>query len=139
MTSKRETALSGLFLYLQENIAGVSILRNETLPARIPSEGLLILRDGKQDEPEITLSPTIYHYQHRVELEVIVQAPERSLDDLLLAVAEVLEGEITLDGAVDYLRIETPEFLSEPVEGAPTIRGAVIPIILEYSTSNPLQ
>ncbi len=139
MTSKRETALTGFFLYLQENVEGITVLRNETLPARIPSEGLLILRDGKQDEPEITLSPTIYHYQHRVELEVIVQAPERSLDDLLLAVAEALEGKITLDGAVDYLRIDTPEFLSEPVEGAPTIRGAVIPIILEYSTSNPLQ
>lgn len=139
MTSKRETALKGLFLYLQQSIDGISILRNEVLPARIPSEGLLILRDGKQDEPEVTLSPTIYHYQHRAELEVIVQAPERSLDDLLIAVADVLEEQTKLGGAVDYLRIETPEFLSEPVEGAPTIRGAVIPIILEYSTSNPLQ
>lgn len=139
MTSKRETALTGLFLYLQENIDGVTILRNEVLPARIPSEGLLILRDGKQDDPEITLSPTTYHYQHRAELEVIVQAPGSALDDLLVTVAQALDGETTLSGAVDYLRIETPEFLSEPVEGAPTIRGAVIPIILEYSTSNPLQ
>lgn len=139
MTSKRETALTGLFLYLQENIDGVTILRNEVLPARIPSEGLLILRDGNQDDPEITLSPTTYHYQHRAELEVIVQAPGSALDDLLVTVAQALDGETTLSGAVDYLRIETPEFLSEPVEGAPTIRGAVIPIILEYSTSNPLQ
>lgn len=139
MTSKRETALTGLFLYLQENIDGVTVLRNEVLPARIPSEGLLILRDGKQDEPEVTLSPTIYHYQHRVELEVIVQAPGSALDDLLITVAEALDGETKLGGAVDYLRIEMPEFLSESVEGAPTIRGAVIPIILEYSTSNPLQ
>lgn len=139
MTSKRETALTGIFLCLQENIDGVTVLRNEVLPARIPSEGLLILRDGKQDEPEITLSPTIYHYQHRAELEVIVQAPGSVLDTLLITVAQALDGETTLGGAVDYLRIETPEFLSEPVEGAPTIRGAVIPIILEYSTSNPLQ
>lgn len=139
MTSKRETALTGLFLCLQENIDGVTILRNEVLPARIPSEGLLILRDGKQDEPEITLSPTIYHYQHRAELEVIVQASGGALDDLLVIVAQALDGETTLGGAVDYLRVETPEFLSEPIEGAPTIRGAVIPIILEYSTSNPLQ
>lgn len=139
MTSKREAALTGLFLCLQENIDGVTVLRNEVFPARIPSEGLLILRDGKQDEPEITMSPTIYHYQHRAELEVIVQDPGSVLDDLLVTIAQALEGETTLDGAVDYLRIETAEFLSEPVEGAPTIRGAVIPIILEYSTSNPLQ
>lgn len=48
-----------------------------------------------------------------------------------------IAGSMTEFGFVNP--IETPEFLSEPVEGAPTIRGAVIPIILEYSTSNPLQ
>ena len=43
-----------------------------------------------------------------------------------------------LEENVDYLHIETPDFLSETVEGAPTIKAAVVPVILEYSTSNPL-
>jgi len=53
-------------------------------------------------------------------------------------VAQALDGQTNLDGLVDYLHIETPDFLSETVEGAPTIKAAVVPVILEYSTSNPL-
>ena len=58
--------------------------------------------------------------------------------DSLIAVAQALDGQTSLGGLVDYLHIETPDFLSETVEGAPTIKAAVVPVILEYSTSNPL-
>ena len=143
MTSKREQALAGLFLYLKDNATGVSTLRNEQLPTKVPSEGLFIMRDGDPGEPEVTLSPPRYHYQHRVEIEALVQHAEQAqrdqaLDDLLSLLAQALDGQTSLGGLVDYLHIETPEFLSETVEGAPTIKAAVVPIILEYSTTNPL-
>lgn len=143
MTSKREQALAGLFLCLKDNVTGLSVLRNEPLPTKVPAEGLLILRDGDPGEPEVTLSPTRYHYQHRAEIEALVQhgdpaQRDTALDTLLEKVAKALDGQTSLDGLVDYLHIETPEFLSETVEGAPTIKAAVVPIILEYSTSNPL-
>jgi hypothetical protein len=113
------------------------------LPTKVPAEGLVILRDGDPGEPEVTLSPPRYHYQHRVEIEVLVQHVEQAqrdlaLDALLGTLAQALDGQTTLGGLVDYLHIETPEFLSETVEGAPTIKAAVVPVILEYSTSNPL-
>ena len=143
MTSKREQALSGLFLWLKNNITNVSILRNESLPTKVPAEGLMIVRDGDLGEPEITLSPTRYHYQHRAEVEVLVQQAEQLkrdqvLDTLLQRVGQTLTLNLSLGGAVDYLHIGTPEFLSETTEGAPTIKAAVVPIILEYSTLNPL-
>ena len=143
MTSKREQALAGLFLCLKDNVTGLSVLRNEPLPTKVPAEGLLILRDGDPGEPEVTLSPTRYHYQHRAEIEALVQhgdpaQRDTALDTLLEKVAKALDGQTSLDGLVDYLHIETPDFLSETVEGAPTIKAAVVPIILEYSTSNPL-
>ena len=143
MTSTREQALAGLFLCLKDNITGPSTLRNEQLHTKVPSEGLFILRDGDPGEPEVTLSPPRYHYQHKVEIEALVQHPEQAqrdeaLDNLLLLLAQALEGQTSLGGLVDYLHIETPDFLSETVEGAPTIKAAVVPIILEYSTSNPL-
>ncbi len=47
---------------MQNGINGVTVLRNEPLPTKIPASGLLILRDGDAGEPEITLSPTRYHY-----------------------------------------------------------------------------
>lgn len=143
MTSKREQALAGLFLCLKDNVTGLSVLRNEPLPTKVPADGLIILRDGDPGEPEVTLSPTRYHYQHRAEIEALVQhgdpaQRDTALDTLLETVAQALDGQTSLGGLVDYLHIETPDFLSETVEGAPTIKAAVVPIILEYSTSNPL-
>ena len=143
MTSKREQALAGLFLCLKDSVTGLSVLRNEPLPTKVPAEGLLILRDGDPGEPEVTLSPTRYHYQHRAEIEALVQHGDQAqrdtaLDALLETVAQALDGQTSLSGLVDYLHIETPDFLSETVEGAPTIKAAVVPVILEYSTSNPL-
>ena len=143
MTSKREQALAGLFLCLKDNVTGLSALRNEPLPTKVPAEGLLILRDGDPGEPEVTLSPTRYHYQHRAEIEALVQHGDQAqrdaaLDALLGTLAQALDVQTNLGGLVDYLHIETPDFLSETVEGAPTIKAAVVPVILEYSTSNPL-
>lgn len=143
MTSKREQALAGLFLCLKDSVKGLSVLRNEPLPTKVPADGLIILRDGDPGEPEVTLSPTRYHYQHRAEIEALVQHAEQAqrdqaLDALLGILAQVLDGQTSLGGLVDYLHIETPEFLSETVEGAPTIKAAIVPVILEYSTSNPL-
>ncbi|MBI1327008.1 MAG: acyl-CoA transferase [Alphaproteobacteria bacterium] len=144
MTSKREQALAGLFLYLQNGISGVAVLRNEPLPTKIPASGLLILRDGDAGELEITLSPTRYHYAHVAELEVLVQKPkpderDAALDALLMALGDVLSIDTTLSGAVDYMSVGSPEFLTETVEGAPAIKAAVVPITLEYTTLNPLQ
>ena len=143
MTSKREQALAGLFLWLKEALADVSVLRNEQLPTKIPAEGLVIVRDGEAGEPDVTLSPTMYHYQHRAEIELLVQKAgqaqrDQALDDLLVLLADVFEGQTSLNGLVDYLHIETPEFLSETIDGAPPIKAAIVPIILEYSTNNPL-
>ena len=55
MPSTRETILSALHALLQTQAAPV--LRGEVLPERVPAAGLLILRDGDQGEPAVTLSP----------------------------------------------------------------------------------
>ena len=140
MFSKREQALQGLFLCLKDNISEVNILRNESLPTKVPPEGLIIVRDGDPGEPEITLSPTRYHYQHRAEVEVLVQhgnqqKRDQALDSLLQTIEKILAFNLTLDGVIDYLHIFTPEFLSETTEGAPPIKAAMVSVTLEYSTS----
>ena len=144
MISKREQALAGLFLCLQNGMSGVALLRNVPLPTKIPASGLLILRDGDAGEPEITLSPTRYHYAHVAEIEVLVQKPkpderDEALDELLVALGDTLGADASLSGAVDYMFIGSPEFLTETVDGAPAIKAAVVPITLEYTTLNPLQ
>jgi hypothetical protein len=143
MISTREQALTGLFSCLQ-GLIGPQVKRNEALPSTIPPEGLVILRDGQPGEPEILLSPTRYIYQHKAEVEVLVQEADQSqrdakLDALLVAIGETLATIGTLGDTVDVCHPDAPELLQEHVEGAPTVKAAVIPVILEYSTLNPLQ
>jgi hypothetical protein len=144
MISKRELALQGLFLCLQNGLSDVAVTRNDPVPVKIPKTGLVILRDGDAGEAEITLSPTRYHYSHDVEIEVLIQKADDgdrdlALDALLVAIGSALIVDPYLNGAVDYMMIGSPEFIIEPVEGAPAIKAAIVPITLEYSTLNPLQ
>lgn len=139
----REQALQGLFSCLQ-GLTGPAVKRNEPLPTKVPETGLVILRDGNPGEPEVILSPTRYVYQHRAEVEVLVQEADQAgrdaaLDALLVAVGKVLAGDSTLGGKVDIVHPGSPELLQETIEGAPTIKAAVIPVFLEYTTLNPLQ
>ena len=66
MSSKRETILAALHARLQT--LAPPVLRGDVLPERIPATGLIILRDGKPGDPEVTLSPMTYFYEHRAGL-----------------------------------------------------------------------
>ncbi len=55
MPTTRETVLAALHARLQPLAA--LVLRDNVLPERIPTEGLIIRRDGQPGEPEVTLSP----------------------------------------------------------------------------------
>jgi hypothetical protein len=70
--SPRETILEALRLVLV-GIPGARVLRNEPLPGRIPAGGMVILRDGDPGQPEVTLSPLRYHYEHRAGIDVLIQ------------------------------------------------------------------
>lgn len=139
--SKREIVLNALFERL--STLDVTVKRNDLLPQKIPDGGLVILRDGNVGEPEILLSPTCYIFTHRAELEVIVQketSAERDqvLDGLLVQIGELLQEDPRLGGQVDYMHADPPEFVEEPVEGGILIKGAIIPIVLEYTSQNAL-
>ena len=69
--SKREQILQALFERLKT--LDLPVKRNETLPQVISETGIVMLRDGKQGEPEVILSPPICIFKHETEVEVIVQ------------------------------------------------------------------
>ena len=111
------------------------------LPERIPEAGLIILRDGQPGEPEVTLSPLRYHYQHRAELEVVVQAGTgraSAFDDLVAAVGAAIEADPTLGGLCDWVEPEAPASVDLPIEGAAALKAAVITVVLHYTTTGPL-
>ncbi|KPQ04619.1 MAG: hypothetical protein HLUCCA12_16650 [Rhodobacteraceae bacterium HLUCCA12] len=106
----------------------------------MPAEGLLILRDGEPGEPEVTLSPLAYHYQHRAEIEAVVQGPDRDVafDTLTASIGSALAADRTLGGLCDWVEAEAPRPVDLPVEGAASLKAAVIPVVLHYSTADPL-
>ena len=139
MPTTRETILTALHARLQTLAA--TVLRDEVLPERIPPAGLIILRDGQPGEPEVTLSPLRFHFQHRAELEVIVQTPGNratAFDTLIAAIGTVLAIDRTLGGLCDWVEPEAPASVDLPVEGAASLKAAVITFVLHYSTTDPL-
>ena len=140
MPTTRETILTAL-ADLLSTIPHVPVLRGDVLPERIPPPGLMILRDGSPGEPGVTLSPLTYHFQHRAELEVIVQsATDRDaiFDALLAQIGAVIAADRTLRGLCDWLEPEAAEPVDLPVEGAASLKAGIIPIILHYATSDAL-
>lgn len=139
MTSKRETILAALHTRLQTLAAPV--LRGDVLPERIPATGLIILRDGKPGDPDVTLSPLTYFYEHRAELEVVIQAGsgrDSLFDALAASIGAALATDRTLGGLCDWVEAEAPEPVDLPIEGAATLKAAVITVVLHYATTDPL-
>jgi hypothetical protein len=139
MSTTRETILAALHARLQPLAA--TVLRDEVLPERVPASGLIILRDGQPGEPEVTLSPLRYHYQHRAELEVVVQSGtgrETTFDALVAAIGEAVEGDRTLGGLCDWIEPEAVSSVDLPIEGAATLKAATITVVLHYTSTGPL-
>ena len=138
MLSARETILAALYARL--SMLPARALRGDVLPERIPTEGLLILRDGEPGEPEVTLSPLRYHYQHRAEIEAVVQGVDRDVgfDILCASVGAALAEDRTLGGLCDWVEAEAPQPVDLPVDGGTSLKAALITIVLQYSTQDPL-
>ena len=139
MASKRETILAALHARLQTLAAPV--LRGDVLPERIPATGMIILRDGKPGDPDVTLSPLTYFYEHRAELEVVIQAGagrDALFDALTATIGAALAADRTLGGLCDWVEAEAPEPVDLPIDGAAALKAAVIIVVLHYSTADPL-
>jgi hypothetical protein len=140
--SAREAALLTLHQRLQL-VPGATVLRNEIQPAKIPAGGLVILRDGDPGEPEVTLNPVSYLWQHRAELEVLVEAAtpaerDAALDALLVVIGEALADDPTLGGAVEWSEAGAPRTEDLAIEGAAALKGAVVPVTLVYTSATAL-
>ena len=124
MTSKREQVLSLLHTKVKTlESATVKTYRNLDKPQKVPTGGIIILRDGAAEEPEVLLSPLTYIYEHYVTMEAMVQLPDpaarnAALDALLANVGAVIAANRTLDGLAEWVEAKAPDFQEEPIEGA---------------------
>lgn len=141
--SYMERVLKALFSAVETHApAGVKVLRNSSIPERIPAEGCIIIRDGTPGEPEVLMSPPLYYYEHEAEVEIIVDRPasarEAVFDALKRAVGSALDADRTLGGLCDYVVGEAPAPLTLPIDGADGFKAATIPVVLMYGSPDPL-
>lgn len=123
--------------------AGAFVARNAMLPERVPAAGILIVRDGDPGEPEFLFSPPVYFYEHRAEVDIVVDgageaARDAAFDTLKAAVGAALAADRTLGGLCDHALGEAPSPLELPIEGAEGLKAATIGVILQYAVSDPL-
>ena len=141
--SPRSVALEALYQYLHTHLAADNrtIVRNGPDTMEPAINGLIDIRDGEPGEPAVYLSPILYVYHHRVEVEIQFYKSDTSdaaLDQILLKMASLLTPDQTLGGAVQSLKLETPEYVNLPSEGRSDVIGAIVPVILEYEQNTPL-
>lgn len=142
MSSTREGILLALFAAIS-TVAGPKVLRGGVLPEKVPVGGVVIQRDGNPGDPEVTLSPLQYHYEHQAEAEIIVEgktdaARAAAFDALIVEVGTALTIDRTLGGRCDWVEASAPSPVDLPVEGAQALKAAIITITLTYSTADPL-
>ena len=141
--SQRENAIGALFAVLGQLSLGTMVKRNAALPERIADHAMAILRDGEMGEPEVSLSPLTYHWQHQVAIELFVADPDTStrdarMDGLLTELATLIETDRTLAGVVEYAEIGQPKFDELAPEGTSGIKACLLPVVLHYSSAGPL-
>ena len=141
--SQRENAIGALFAVLGQLSLGTMVKRNAALPERIADHAMTILRDGEMGEPEASLSPLTYHWQHQVAIELFVANPDAStpdsrMDGLLTELASLIEADRTLAGVVEYAEIGQPKFDELAPEGTSGIKACLLPVVLHYSSAGPL-
>jgi hypothetical protein len=141
--SQRESAIGALFAVLGQMSLGVMTKRNASLPERLSEHAMAVLRDGEMGEPEVSLSPLTYHWQHQVAIELFVADPDASerdkrMDGLLVELAALIEADRTLGGVIEYAEIGPPKFDELAPDGVSGIKACLLPVVLHYSSSGPL-
>ncbi len=141
--SQRESAIGALFVVLGQLSPGTTVKRNAALPERVSDHAMAILRDGEMGEPEVSLSPLTYHWQHQVAIELFVAdadaaARDARMDGLLTELSILIEDDRTLGGVIEYAEIGPPKFDELAPDGSSGIKACLLPVVLHYSSSGPL-
>ncbi|MBX9702248.1 MAG: hypothetical protein K2X74_22620 [Acetobacteraceae bacterium] len=136
--SIREIAITALQSRLALSLAlrnpAPKLLRNETVPQRLPPGGLVVLRDGETVEETPILSPLAWQIEHRAVVEVVA-ASTALLDALLVEIGAAITADRTLAGAVEWAQPGAPSFDDVETEGAAAARAAAIPVTLVFTVA----
>lgn len=143
MTSTTETILQALATMV-DNAVSAKFERNASVPEKIPSEGLVVLRDGNPGLPDEALGGfDNAYYEHEVEIEIYVADGAQNtrdglFDDIVTAIGAALESDPDLGGLIFGMSYARPDVTVEIVPGSHAIKSGVLTLTLDYETPTPL-
>ena len=138
MPTTHETILSARHALLQTQ--GRPGARDEILPERVPAVGLLILRDGDPGEPAVTLSrsaiTTSTASRSRRSFRPALAVTRRSTRCCARSAQHSPPTGRSVGSAIGSRPRRPPVDLA--IDGAATLKAAVVPIVLHYASADPL-
>ncbi|CAO4138000.1 hypothetical protein [Methylorubrum extorquens] len=143
MPSKREQVIEAVAALVKAALPKATHYRNEVKQRTIPANGYVNVDDGDPGDPEVTLNPTTWIYEHELPVEVAANAygtktAEQRLDVMLQAIGTAVAADRTLGGLCDYLQVSAAATEPLTAEGAKVSRLAVVGITAVYGTTDPL-
>ena len=142
-SSKPEQVLAAIKTLL-ETVPSAKVERNTAVPEKIPTGGLIVLRDGNPGEPDTALGGFAgAYYSHDIEIELYIEEGDAAVRDaafdaLVQEIGTALESDPTLGGLAFGMTYGRPEIDTEGVTGAPAIKHGTITVTVEYETDSPL-
>jgi hypothetical protein len=137
-------AVLGALQPLAEAEGGPLVERNLDLPEALPAGGLVVLRDGTGQVLETyLLAPPVYLHERTAEIEIAVEGAaaatrDAALDAILVGIDAELAVDRTLGGLADWVEPGPPQTEGLITEGAPGVKGAMVPVIVTYSSDSAL-
>jgi hypothetical protein len=136
--SKRDDALAALHACLGPRSRRANpapqVLRDASVPQRLPAGGLVVVRDGGQVESTAILSPLSWVGEHRADVEVVADGTIL-LDALLVEIGDAVLADRTLGGTVDWAQPGAPDVEEVEFEGAAPASAASVPISLFFTAA----
>jgi hypothetical protein len=117
---------------------------DDDLPSKVPAEGLCIVRSGDPGEPEVTCSPRMYWYRHRIPVDLAsypqgAETAEEAIDRMAGELGAAVALNRHLGGLCDWLEASAPLTGDFKVDGGvKPPRAASIIIEASYGTPDPL-
>ena len=134
--TKREDIFSALFAVL-EPLTGTTLSRNEPLKDFPPGDVFSNLDDGETENTETFLNPPLYEFTATPMLTIAVNGDDGPTRDAALAgkvdeANQLLVAVTDLGGLITAIRVQPPTYAPSQLWAAVGIKGATIPIELDF-------
>ena len=141
MITTPSAVLAAIEALVRATMLNAKFTRGAAKPSSMAPGGHVVMNDGVAGDPEVTLSPTLYTYTHRVGLSVAPfpgADPRAALTIMLAPLAAAVVADPFLGGLADYMEFETPDTDETETLGASGLNWADVGLLVTYTTANPL-